>query len=41
MGTFDDGLPHLVMTPFDHTISLRIIGGDTDMVDTVSACENV
>ena len=41
MGTFDDGLPDIIMMLFDHAISLRIVGGDADMADTISVCEDV
>ena len=40
-GTFDDGLPDIVMTPFNHTICLWVVRGDADMVDSISVCKNI
>ena len=41
LGTFDNGFLDIVMMLFDHIISLRIVGGDADMVDIISVCEDV
>ena len=40
-GTFDDGLLDIKITPFNHTICLRVVGGDTDVLDLVPVSKNI
>ena len=40
-GTFDDGLPDIKMMLFNHTIFLRVVVGDTEVLDPVLVSKNI